>query len=41
MTTSIPELDEQIAFWKTRPKAIESGIAAAFFAGMTLGMKIR
>ena len=40
MTTSIPELDEQIAFWKTRPKAIESGIAAAFFAGMTLGMKI-
>lgn len=40
MSTGIAELDEQVAFWTTKPDAMEQAVATAFFAGMTLGMKI-
>lgn len=40
MTTGITELDEQIAFWTTKPDAMEQAVSAAFFAGMTLGIKM-
>ena len=40
MTTGITELDEQIAFWATKPEAMEQAVSSAFFVGMTLGMKV-
>lgn len=40
MTTGITELDEQIAFWATKPEAMEQAVSTAFFTGMTLGMKM-
>ena len=40
MTTGIAELDEQIAFWTTKPEAMEQAVSSAFFVGMTLGMKL-
>ena len=38
MTTGITELDEQIAFWKTKPDEIVKAVVTAFFTGVTVGI---
>jgi hypothetical protein len=40
MSTGIDELDEEVAFWKTQPEAIEQAVITAFFRGMALGTKM-